>query len=97
MILAFQVEYSRLTVRALEIFHKSIHVRSIDPGTVLSLRTDLDAWWNSVPSDLQDFDVAAEGNVRPSNPYQSFNPAAFFMLLHSQLRRPWLSLEPSKA
>ena len=101
LILAFQVEYSRLTGRALELFHKSIHVRSIDPGTVLSLRTDLDAWWNSVPSDLQDFDVAAEGNVRPSDPRRSFNPAAFFMLLHSQLRlliyRPWLSLEPSTA
>lgn len=101
LILAFQVEYSRLTGRALELFHKSIHVRSIDPDTVLSLRTDLDAWWNSVPSDLRDFDVAAEGNVRPSDPHQSFNPAAFFMLLHSQLRllihRPWLSLEPSTA
>lgn len=101
-ILAFQVEYSRLSGRALEIFHKSIHIRSIDPSVVLSLRTDLEAWWNSLPSELQDFCVhdEHESSTRPSvRQSQPFSVPALFILLHNQLRlsiyRPWLSLEPS--
>lgn len=99
-ILAFQVEYSRLSGRALELFHKSIHIRSIDPRTVLSLRTDLDAWWNSLPSDLQEFNAATE-KASCAEQSQPFSAPALFNLLHSQLRllihRPWLSLEPSTA
>lgn len=104
-ILAFHVEYSRLCGRALEIFHKSIHLRSIDPSTVLSLRTDLEAWWNSLPSELQDFDPQDKQSPPPSQSSSDdrqdhpFSVPALFILLYNQLRllihRPWLSLEPS--
>lgn len=98
-ILACQVEYSRLLGRTVELFHKSIHIRSIDPGTVLSLRTDLNAWWNSLPSSLQELDLSVEETTLQASRGEPFNAAAFFTLLHSQLRllinRPWLSLEPS--
>jgi hypothetical protein len=95
-ILTFHVGYYRLSGRALELFHKSIHIRSIDPGTVLALRTDLDTWWNSLPSELQDFNASPAGAKG-----QDFRTPSLFILLHSQLRllihRSWLSLEPSAA
>ncbi|KAI7779772.1 fungal specific transcription factor [Diaporthe eres] len=101
LVLFCQVEYSRLLGRALELFHKSIHVRSIDPSTVLSLRTDMNAWWNSLPSELHDFGFVTETERPPDNASQLFSAPAFFNLLHNQLRllihRPWLSLEPSTA
>lgn len=103
LILFCQVEYSRLLGRALELFHKSIHVRSIDPSTVLSLRTDMNAWWNSLPSELHDFGFATDLADRPptNDPSRLFSAPGFFNLLHNQLRllihRPWLSLEPSGA
>lgn len=101
LILFCQVEYSRLLGRALELFHKSIHVRSIDPSTVLSLRTDMNVWWNSLPSELHDFGFATDAEKPSDNPSQLFSAPAFFNLLHNQLRllihRPWLSLEPSTA
>ncbi|KAK2611567.1 hypothetical protein N8I77_004900 [Diaporthe amygdali] len=101
LILFCQVEYSRLLGRALELFHKSIHIRSIDPSTVLSLRTDMNAWWNSLPSELQDFGFVAEMDKLSDDWSQLFSASAFFNLLHHQLRllihRPWLSLEPSSA
>ena len=99
---AYHVEYSRLAGRALELFHKSIHVRSMDPASILSLRTDVNAWWNALPSSLQDESLPngilpGRGDVDD----QKFGVSAFFNLLHSQIvlliNRPWLSLEPSCA
>jgi hypothetical protein len=104
LILSSQADYSRLLGRALELFHKSIHVRSMDPHSVLSLRTDVNAWWNALPSYLQEVHSFAEVSVSTetgisSNKSGDFCPPSFFNLLHSQLvlliHRPWLSLEPS--
>ncbi|KAI9150834.1 putative transcriptional regulatory protein [Paramyrothecium foliicola] len=101
LILASQVDYSRLLGRALELFHKSLHIRSINSDTVLSLRTDLNAWWNSLPCELQDFSVPPENSTLHENRGQPWSAPAFFILLNKQLRllihRPWLSLEPSSA
>lgn len=101
LILFCQVEYSRLLGRALELFHKSIHVRSLNPSTVLSLRTDMNVWWNSLPSELHDFGFVTDTDKPSDNPSQLFSAPGFFGLLHHQLRllihRPWLSLEPSTA
>lgn len=98
-ILGCQVEHARLLGRTVELFHKSIHVRSIDPQTVLSLRTDLDAWWNSLPANLQESSFEPETSTESQKLGESFNASAFFLLLNNQLRllmnRPWLSLEPS--
>ncbi|GAW24717.1 hypothetical protein ANO14919_143080 [Xylariales sp. No.14919] len=99
LILASQVDYFRLMGRSLELFHKSIHVRFIDHGTVLSLRTALETFWNSLPSDLQDLSTGVEETQSRQRDCQVFNTASFFSLLHNHLRlllyRPWLSLEPS--
>jgi hypothetical protein len=104
LILSSQADYSRLLGRALELFHKSIHVRSMDSHSVLSLRTDVDAWWNALPSYLQDADSSADDSASADtgisgNQSRGFCTPAFFNLLHCQLvlliHRPWLSLEPS--
>ncbi|KAF2971747.1 hypothetical protein GQX73_g1857 [Xylaria multiplex] len=98
LILANQVNYFRLMGRSLELFHKSIHVRFIDPSAVLSLRTALEAFWNSLPSNLQDFGASVEVQPLPHDG-QVFHTSSFFSLLHNHLRlliyRPWLSLEPT--
>ncbi|KAH6950904.1 hypothetical protein DER45DRAFT_579090 [Fusarium avenaceum] len=97
-ILSFQVEYSRLLGRALELFHKSLHIRSIDPSSILSLRTDINAWWNALPSSFQEYQHTSQTDTI-GNQSQEFNESAYFILLHSQLvllsYRPWLSLEPA--
>ncbi|KAI1067052.1 hypothetical protein LB506_003920 [Fusarium annulatum] len=96
--LSFQVQYSRLLGRALELFHKSLHIRSIDSGSILSLQTDINALWNALPSSLQEFDPSS-CDTTDRNQSQVFNESAHFILLHSQLvlliHRPRLSLEPS--
>ncbi|PKX89543.1 transcription factor domain-containing protein [Aspergillus novofumigatus IBT 16806] len=43
------VESGKLTGRALELFHKSILVRSVRRSSVLILVTDVHKWWNSLP------------------------------------------------
>ncbi|KAH7177264.1 hypothetical protein DER46DRAFT_588153 [Fusarium sp. MPI-SDFR-AT-0072] len=95
--LSFQVQYSRLLGRTLELFHKSLHIRSIDSGSILSLQTDINALWNALPSSLQEFDPSSHDT--DGNQGQVFNESAHFILLHSQLllliHRPRLSLEPS--
>ncbi|KNG87487.1 hypothetical protein ANOM_003820 [Aspergillus nomiae NRRL 13137] len=50
---ASYVESGKLTGRALELFHKSILVRSIRRSSVLFLITDVHKWWNSLSVDLQ--------------------------------------------
>ncbi|SCN92212.1 uncharacterized protein FFFS_15038 [Fusarium fujikuroi] len=96
--LSFQVQYSRLLGRALELFHKSLHIRSIDSGSILSLQTDINALWNALPSSLQEFDPSS-CDTTDRNQSRVFNESAHFILLHSQLvlliHRPRLSLEPS--
>ncbi|KAF4965521.1 hypothetical protein FSARC_6701 [Fusarium sarcochroum] len=98
LILSFQVDYSRLLGRALELFHKSLHIRSIDPSSILSLRTDINAWWNALPSSLQEYQPTSQTDTIESQS-REFNESAYFILLHSQLvllsYRPWLSLEPA--
>ncbi|KAJ4249735.1 hypothetical protein NW762_012076 [Fusarium torreyae] len=98
LILSFQVEYSRLLGRALELFHKSLHIRSIDPSSILSLRTDINAWWNALPSSLQEYQPTPQTDITQDQSLE-FNESAYFILLHSQLvllsHRPWLSLEPA--
>ncbi|KAH7324781.1 hypothetical protein B0I35DRAFT_170004 [Stachybotrys elegans] len=95
-VLAYQVNYHRLMGRALELFHKSIHIRSIDPDTVLRLGTDLDMWWNSLPAQLM-----SDDHDPPGDKGSTFSYPGFFALLYNQLRllinRPWLSLEPTTA
>ncbi|KAJ5244338.1 hypothetical protein N7489_004434 [Penicillium chrysogenum] len=52
-VLASYVDSGTLTGRALELFHKSILVRSVRRSSVLFLVTDVHKWWNGLPSHLQ--------------------------------------------
>ncbi|KAF9885787.1 hypothetical protein FE257_012369 [Aspergillus nanangensis] len=98
---ASYVESGTLTGRALELFHKSIFVRSIRRSSVLVLITDVHKWWNSLSSDLQ----GSSGKLNPihnsgnSTDDQPFNFGPFFTVLYQHLilliNRPSLSLAPS--
>ncbi|KAJ5308846.1 hypothetical protein PENANT_c013G05677 [Penicillium antarcticum] len=100
-ILASYVDSGTLTGRALELFHKSILVRSVRRSSVLFLVTDVHKWWNGLPLDLQRRPSPLEqtaGSRRHDNPFD-FSP--FFTVLYQHLiliiHRPSLSLDPSTA
>ena len=88
-VLANYVSYCRITGRALELFHKSVHTRSVDYRHITLLTSEVHSWWNNLPQHLQE---------RTSNDgTTSF--AAFFDILYQNLiiliNRPFLSLIPS--
>ena len=91
--LASYVESGKLTGRALELFHKSITVRSIRRSSVLFLTSDVHKWWNSLPRELQ------SSHTTISSTEELFNFAPFFTVLYHHLilliNRPFLSLSPS--
>ncbi|OQE39323.1 hypothetical protein PENCOP_c007G04867 [Penicillium coprophilum] len=95
-ILASYVHSGTLTGRALELFHKSILVRSVRRSSVLFLVTDVHKWWNRLPTDLQE--KKAGGSTTADT---AFDFAPFFTVLYQHLiliiHRPSLSLNPSTA
>ncbi|KAL4961287.1 uncharacterized protein BDV14DRAFT_192323 [Aspergillus stella-maris] len=96
---ASYVHSGKLTGEALELFHKSIYVRSISQTSVLVLTTSVHKWWNSL--DLQ---VQPSPQPQPSSQSQvllqpeerPFNYTPFFTILYHHLllllNRPSLSL-----
>lgn len=107
---ASYVESGTLTGRALELFHKSITVRSVPRSSVLFLITDVHKWWNNLSIET------LQGQQQQPQPQQSstdqppssspaatttaaFNFAPFFTVLYQHLilliNRPSLSLSPS--
>ena len=88
-IFANYVGYCRITGRALELFHKSLHTRSIDHRHVMMLTSEVHSWWNSLPWHLQE--------CTPNDGMSSFS--ALFNFLYQSLimliNRPFLSLAPS--
>lgn len=98
IVLASYVESGTLTGRALELFHKSLLVRSVRRSSVLYLVTDVHKWWNSLPLDLQG---KSTGSMASSNVESPFDFGPFFTVLYQHLiliiHRPSLSLEPSSA
>ncbi|KAE8367228.1 fungal-specific transcription factor [Aspergillus caelatus] len=93
---ASYVESGTLTGRALELFHKSILVRSIRRSSVLFLITDVHKWWNSLSIDLQSLSPPTDQDAMADKP---FNFGPFFTVLYQHLilliHRPSLSLSPS--
>ncbi|KAK9655655.1 hypothetical protein HCH54_000353 [Aspergillus fumigatus] len=94
------VESGKLTGRALELFHKSILVRSVRRSSVLILVTDVHKWWNSLPTTLQGTPASTGDSIyqgpQDDDPFH-FGP--FFTILYHHLilliNRPSLSLPPS--
>ncbi|KAJ5824029.1 hypothetical protein N7447_006369 [Penicillium robsamsonii] len=96
IILASYVDSGTLTGRALELFHKSILVRSVRRTSVLFLVTDVHKWWNGLPTGLQRKPTGGSAMVDTA-----FDFAPFFTVLYQHLiliiHRPSLSLDPSAA
>lgn len=95
-ILASYVDSGTLTGRALELFHKSILVRSVRRSSILFLVTDVHKWWNSLPLELQG---KTTSNIIENDSPFDFGP--FFTVLYQHLiliiHRPSLSSDPTTA
>jgi hypothetical protein len=100
--LAAYVSYGRITGRALELFHKSIHNRTVEHGNILTLSSEVHAWWNSLPQHLQDLNTEVHINRDSSTKQQraiNHTAASFFTVIYQQLillvNRPFLSMRPT--
>ncbi|KKY25032.1 putative fungal specific transcription [Phaeomoniella chlamydospora] len=98
-------EYSRLTGRIIELFHKSIHARFPKQESIIYLTSDIENWWNDLPSVFTGEDVNASDHPDEAA-YSLFyerhrHLAPFFTILYQQLllllNRPRLSLDQSTA
>ncbi|KAJ5106450.1 hypothetical protein N7456_003125 [Penicillium angulare] len=101
IIIASYVNSGTLTGRALELFHKSILVRSVRRNSVLFLVTDVHKWWNSLPLDLQGKGHRPGKEENSDQAETPFDFGPFFTVLYQHLiliiHRPSLSLDPSSA
>ena len=90
-VVANYVSYCRITGRALELFHKSVHARSVDHRHITLLTSEVYSWWNNLPRHLQE--------LTSSDSSTSFS--AFFNILYQNLiiliNRPFLSLSTCNA
>ncbi|UKZ47763.1 hypothetical protein TrVGV298_001991 [Trichoderma virens] len=93
-ILGFLVTYSRLLGQALDLFHKSIHCRSITWDKVLEMTSRIHAWWNTLPPSFQ-----GEGLTSIFVEPQSHHGPPFAILYHQLIlimNRPFLSLPTNR-
>ncbi|KAF3065635.1 hypothetical protein CFAM422_009856 [Trichoderma lentiforme] len=93
-ILGFLVTYSRLLGQALDLFHKSIHSRSITWDKVLEMTSRIHAWWNTLPPSFQ-----GEGLTSIFVEPQSHHGPPFAILYHQLIlimNRPFLSLPTNR-
>jgi hypothetical protein len=88
-VLAGYVNYSQVTGQALELFHKPIHIRTLDNNAILELTSIVHLWWNNLPQGLQespDITITNSGTGLGS----------FFTIIYQQsillVNRPLLSL-----
>ena len=87
------VHWSRLTGRIIEIFHKSINHRFPKQDAIMYLTSDIETWWNDLPSLLTDPDLPSD-----SAPQLQCLSSFFKILyhrLHLLISRPRLSLDQS--
>ncbi|KAL4780912.1 hypothetical protein BJX76DRAFT_350607 [Aspergillus varians] len=98
---ASYVQAGKLTGEALELFHKSIFVRSISQTSVLVLTTSVHKWWNSLdlppsPSPQYKPSSSSPSSSTPAIDETPFNYTPFFTILYQHLllllHRPSLSL-----
>jgi hypothetical protein len=94
------VQYSRLTGRVIEIFHKSIHARFPKREAIVYLTSDIETWWNELPDFLSGENDSTTNSLSGAGPTQR-SLAPFFSVLYQQLllllNRPALSLDPTSA
>jgi len=84
--------YCRLTGQALETFHISLQNRTINAERMMELQSNVHAWWNGLPQELQD--DYTEGKMEIASTF-----TFFFAILYNHLllltNRPFLSLPPN--
>ena len=97
------VRWSKLTGRIIEIFHKSINHRFPKHEQIVYLTSDIETWWNELPSSLAgddshshsaDDDSTSAGSAPQLSHLSSFFKIAYHRLL-LLLSRPRLSLDQS--
>ncbi|KAH0847246.1 fungal specific transcription factor [Fonsecaea pedrosoi] len=90
-ILGHYVLYCRLTGQAVQTFHISIQNRTINAERMMELQSNVHAWWNGLPQELQDEDTGDGGKLASTYTF-------FFCILYNHLlllsNRPFLSLSP---
>lgn len=95
------VRYSRFVGRMIEMFHKSIHIRSASRNNILFLKADIDAWANNMPFSSTTASSHSDSSMRPEAGSAGLNQDLFFEIARQQLlllvNRPSLSLEPGSA
>jgi hypothetical protein len=99
-VLTSYIGYVRILGRALELFHKSIHNRSIQNGDILTLNSEVNSWWNLLPDELQDLTMTRDlPNSSSGGNDTAYIFAPFFTIMYQQLilaiNRPFLSLNPT--
>lgn len=99
--LANYVAYGRLTGRALEMFHKSITVRTVEYSHILALTSDIHSFWNNLPPQLESLPSKKnQSSQAPSGITEGGSSLSlFFTVIYQQLilliNRPFLSLDPN--
>ena len=87
------VHWSRLIGRIIDIFHKSINHRFPKQEAIVYLTSDIETWWNDLPSFLTGDDSSSSPDAAPAH------LASFFKILYHRLllllSRPRLSLDQS--
>lgn len=95
------VHWSKLTGRIIEIFHKSINHRFPKHEQIVYLTSDIETWWNNLPSFLTGDESQNHNSTDASSPdsstpqlshFSSFFKIAYHRLL-LLLSRPRLSLD----
>ncbi|RMZ90838.1 hypothetical protein DV736_g1943, partial [Chaetothyriales sp. CBS 134916] len=88
------VQWARLIGRIIDIFHKSVNHRYPNQDTIVYLTSDIETWWNDLPSFFSD----PENTELESHAHLS-RFASFFKILYHRLHllmsRPRLSLDQS--
>ncbi|RMD43307.1 hypothetical protein DV735_g1846, partial [Chaetothyriales sp. CBS 134920] len=88
------VQWARLIGRIIDIFHKSVNHRYPNQDTIVFLTSDIETWWNDLPSFFSEPDTA-DGEIHGH--LSRFAP--FFKILYHRLHllmsRPRLSLDQS--
>lgn len=91
-ILGYYVLYCRLTGQALERFHISLQNRTINAENTMELQSNVHAWWNNLPQELQDEYTGGKMELTSTFTF-------FFSILYNHLllliNRPFLSLSPT--
>lgn len=79
------VTYFQLVGEALELFHKSLHSRSVTRDRIIELTCKVHSWWNGLPAAFQD------PSPDPSTSHTTFFTVSYHYLI-ILINRPFLSL-----